>query len=450
MVRKDLKEIQIRIPDRAAAILDTIHKAGFEAYVVGGCVRDAIMGREPNDWDITTSAEPRQVKALFARTIDTGLQHGTGTVLQGREGFEVTTYRIDGKYEDGRHPSEVVFTRSLKEDLQRRDFTINAMAYNHTEGVVDLFGGLEDLEKGLIRAVGDPRARFSEDALRIMRAVRFAAVFGFAIETETRAAMEELAPNLDRISLERINTELTKLLTSPHPELLRTAYEAGLTAHFLPEFDRCMETSQNNPHHCFTVGEHTIRTVQAIRPDKVLRLAMLFHDIAKPACRTTDEAGTDHFYGHPDKGARMADRILRRLKYDNDTREKVVRLVRYHDRFMEASPAGIRKAAAFYGTDMFPLLMEVKEADVSAQSMYQREEKVEMIARWKELYRQIREAGDCVSLREMAVNGNDLIEAGMRPGKELGAVLQKMFEDVLAHPEHNDRDYLMEHFAIIS
>ena len=450
MVRKDLKEIQIRIPDRAAAILDTIHKAGFEAYVVGGCVRDAIMGREPNDWDITTSAQPRQVKALFARTIDTGLQHGTVTVLQGREGFEVTTYRIDGKYEDGRHPSEVVFTRSLKEDLQRRDFTINAMAYNHTEGVVDLFGGLEDLEKGLIRAVGDPRARFSEDALRIMRAVRFAAVFGFAIETETRAAMEELAPNLDRISLERINTELTKLLTSPHPELLRTAYEAGLAAHFLPEFDRCMETSQNNPHHCFTVGEHTIRTVQAIRPDKVLRLAMLFHDIAKPACRTTDEAGIDHFYEHPDKGARMADRILRRLKYDNDTREKVVRLVRYHDRFMEASPAGIRKAAAFYGTDMFPLLMEVKEADVSAQSMYQREEKVEMIARWKELYRQIREAGDCVSLREMAVNGNDLIEAGMRPGKELGAVLQKMFEDVLAHPEHNDRDYLMEHFAIIS
>ena len=189
MVRKDLKEIQIRIPDRAAAILDTIHKAGFEAYVVGGCVRDAIMGREPNDWDITTSAQPRQVKALFARTIDTGLQHGTVTVLQGREGFEVTTYRIDGKYEDGRHPSEVVFTRSLKEDLQRRDFTINAMAYNHTEGVVDLFGGLEDLEKGLIRAVGDPCARFSEDALRIMRAVRFAAVFGFAIETETRAAM---------------------------------------------------------------------------------------------------------------------------------------------------------------------------------------------------------------------------------------------------------------------
>ena len=262
MVRKDLKEIQIRIPDRAAAILDTIHKAGFEAYVVGGCVRDAIMGREPNDWDITTSAQPRQVKALFARTIDTGLQHGTVTVLQGREGFEVTTYRIDGKYEDGRHPSEVVFTRSLKEDLQRRDFTINAMAYNHTEGVVDLFGGLEDLEKGLIRAVGDPRARFSEDALRIMRAVRFAAVFGFAIETETRAAMEELAPNLDRISLERINTELTKLLTSPHPELLRTAYEAGLTAHFLPEFDRCMETSQNNPHHCFTVGEHTMRVAE--------------------------------------------------------------------------------------------------------------------------------------------------------------------------------------------
>ena len=269
MDREILKELRIRIPDRAAVILDTIHKAGYEAYVVGGCVRDAIMGREPHDWDITTSAEPGQVKALFARTIDTGLQHGTVTVMQGHEGFEVTTYRIDGKYEDGRHPSEVVFTRSLREDLQRRDFTINAMAYNEQEGVVDLFGGLEDLEKGLIRAVGDPRQRFSEDALRIMRAVRFAAVFGFAIEDETRAAMEEIAPNLDRISAERINAELTKLLVSPHPELLRTAYEAGLTARFLPELDRCMETAQNNPHHCYTVGEHTIRTVQAVRPDKV-------------------------------------------------------------------------------------------------------------------------------------------------------------------------------------
>jgi tRNA nucleotidyltransferase (CCA-adding enzyme) len=370
--------------------------------------------------------------------------------MQGHEGFEVTTYRIDGKYEDGRHPSEVVFTRSLREDLQRRDFTINAMAYNGQEGVVDLFGGLEDLEKGLIRAVGDPRQRFSEDALRIMRAVRFAAVFGFAIEDETRAAMEEIAPNLDRISAERINAELTKLLVSPHPELLRTAYEAGLTARFLPELDRCMETVQNNPHHCYTVGEHTIRTVQAVRPDKVLRLAMLLHDIAKPVCKTTDEAGIDHFYGHPDKGARMADGILRRLKYDNDTREKVIRLVRYHDRSMETSPGGIRKAMAFYGTDLFPLLMEVKEADVSAQSMYQREEKMEVIARWKELYRRIREAGDCVSLKDMAVNGNDLIEAGMAPGRELGAVLQAMFEEVLVHPEHNDRDYLMEHFAIIS
>ena len=450
MDREKLKELRIRIPDRAAVILDTIHKAGYEAYVVGGCVRDAIMGREPHDWDITTSAEPGQVKALFARTIDTGLQHGTVTVMQGHEGFEVTTYRIDGKYEDGRHPSEVVFTRSLREDLQRRDFTINAMAYNEQEGVVDLFGGLEDLEKGLIRAVGDPRQRFSEDALRIMRAVRFAAVFGFAIEDETRAAMEEIAPNLDRISAERINAELTKLLVSPHPELLRTAYEAGLTARFLPELDRCMETVQNNPHHCYTVGEHTIRTVQAVRPDKVLRLAMLLHDIAKPVCKTTDEAGIDHFYGHPDKGARMADGSLRRLKYDNDTREKVIRLVRYHDRSMETSPGGIRKAMAFYGIDLFPLLMEVKEADVSAQSMYQREEKMEVIARWKELYRRIREAGDCVSLKDMAVNGNDLIEAGMAPGRELGAVLQAMFEEVLVHPEHNDRDYLMEHFAIIS
>ena len=288
----------LEIPKNAETILHILEKAGYEAYVVGGCVRDSILGRSPDDWDITTSAKPEQVKALFHRTVDTGLQHGTVTVLMEKEGYEVTTYRVDGEYEDGRHPKEVTFTASLKEDLKRRDFTINAMAYNPSSGLVDLFGGLEDIERKIIRCVGDPLERFTEDALRIMRAVRFSAQLGFAIEEETRKALKVLAPNLKHVSAERIQVELVKLLMSPHPDYLRVAYEAGITAEFLPEFDACMTTSQNTPHHCYTVGEHILHSLCHVRADKVLRITMLLHDIGKPVVRKTDENGRDHFKMH--------------------------------------------------------------------------------------------------------------------------------------------------------
>ena len=230
----------LEIPKNAEIVLHTLENAGYEAYVVGGCVRDSILGRKPDDWDITTSAKPEQVKALFHRTVDTGLQHGTVTVLMEKEGYEVTTYRVDGEYEDGRHPKEVTFTASLEEDLKRRDFTINAMAYNPSRGLVDLFGGLEDIQGKIIRCVGDPLERFTEDALRIMRAVRFSAQLGFTIEDETRKALGVLAPNLKHVSAERIQVELVKLLVSPHPDYLRVAYETGITAEFLPEFDACI------------------------------------------------------------------------------------------------------------------------------------------------------------------------------------------------------------------
>lgn len=266
----------LEIPKNAETILHILEKAGYEAYVVGGCVRDSILGRSPDDWDITTSAKPEQVKALFHRTVDTGLQHGTVTVLMEKEGYEVTTYRVDGEYEDGRHPKEVTFTASLEEDLKRRDFTINAMAYNPSSGLVDLFGGLEDIERKIIRCVGDPLERFTEDALRIMRAVRFSAQLGFTIEEETRKALKVLAPNLKHVSAERIQVELVKLLMSPHPDSLRVAYEAGITAEFLPEFDACMTTSQNTPHHCYTVGEHILHSLCHVRADKVLRLPCCF------------------------------------------------------------------------------------------------------------------------------------------------------------------------------
>ena len=275
--------IQIQIPEKAKYIIETIQNAGFEAYVVGGCVRDSILGRCPEDWDITTSARPEQVKALFRRTIDTGIQHGTVTVMLDKEGFEVTTYRVDGKYEDSRHPKEVTFTPNLEEDLKRRDFTINAMAYNETEGLIDIFGGLQDIEAKMIRCVGDPEERFGEDALRIMRAIRFSAQLGYEIHEDTEAAIRKLAPTLQKISAERIQVELTKLLISPHPDTLRDAYDMGVTKVILPEFDAMMETPQKHKHHKYNVGEHTIHALIEIAPEKNLRYAMLLHDIGKIA-----------------------------------------------------------------------------------------------------------------------------------------------------------------------
>ena len=442
-----MRDIEIRIPPGAARILRVLEDHGYEAFVVGGCVRDSLLGRNPNDWDITTSALPLQVKALFRRTIDTGLKHGTVTVLMDGEPFEVTTYRVDGEYLDGRHPSEVTFTASLQEDLQRRDFTINAMAYSEKKGLQDLFGGLPDLEKGLIRAVGDPAKRFGEDALRIMRAVRFAAQLGYEVEEDTVQAMKELAPTLSKISAERIAAELEKLLVSPHPEKLKMAYECGITAVILPEFDRCMETAQNNPHHKYSVGEHTIVSIGNARPDRILRYTMLMHDMGKPSCKTTDEQGIDHFYGHQEVSAQMANDILRRLKSDNETRRSVSRLVRYHDLTCGLTGKSVRKAISLIGEDLFPLYLEVKDADTSAQSDFRFQEKMDYLDEVRLLYRKILEEGDCLSLKDLAVNGKDLIAAGMKPGREIGEVLEAMYRDVIDDPEHNNKEYLMEKYG---
>ena len=442
-----MRDIEIRIPPGAARILRVLEDHGYEAFVVGGCVRDSLLGRNPNDWDITTSALPLQVKALFRRTIDTGLKHGTVTVLMDGEPFEVTTYRVDGEYLDGRHPSEVTFTASLQEDLQRRDFTINAMAYSEKKGLQDLFGGLPDLEKGLIRAVGDPAKRFGEDALRIMRAVRFAAQLGYEVEEDTVQAMKELEPTLSKISAERIAAELEKLLVSPHPEKLKMAYECGITAVILPEFDRCMETAQNNPHHKYSVGEHTIVSIGNARPDRILRYTMLMHDMGKPSCKTTDEQGIDHFYGHQEVSAQMANDILRRLKSDNETRRSVSKLVRYHDLTCGLTGKSVRKAISLIGEDLFPLYLEVKDADTRAQSDFRFQEKMDYLEEVRLLYRKILEEGDCLSLKDLAVNGKDLIAAGMKPGREIGEVLEAMYRDVIDDPEHNNKEYLMEKYG---
>lgn len=439
----------IKLPKHVKYIIETLEQNGYEAYAVGGCVRDSILGREPNDWDITTSADPYEVKKLFSHTIDTGLQHGTVTIMLEHVGYEVTTYRIDGDYEDSRHPKEVRFTKSLEEDLKRRDFTVNAMAYNDRDGLIDLFHGMDDIQKKVIRCVGNAEERFTEDALRIMRAVRFSAQFGYEIELETKKAIVKLAPNLKNISAERIREELIKLLVSDHPDYIRIAYETGITAQILPELDVCMETKQNTPHHKYTVGEHIIHSLTYVPGDKVLRLAMLMHDIGKPYCITTDETGRDHFKGHAEKSAEMAAVIMHRLKFDNDTLNRVKRLAKYHDWAISLSPpikkATVRSMISRIGEDLFPDLFTIGDADLLAQSDYFKAEKEEKQQLLKEMYREIMEQGDCLSIKNLAVSGNDLIEHGMKPGKELGQVLQKMLEDVLKHPSSNNKEYLLNH-----
>lgn len=434
---------KLAIPNKVKKIIETLERAGFEAYAVGGCVRDSLLGREPDDWDITTSAAPEQVKALFSRTVDTGLAHGTVTVLLEKEGFEVTTYRVDGAYEDGRHPKEVTFTASLSEDLKRRDFTINAMAYNPRAGLVDLYGGIRDLKEKTIRCVGHPKERFGEDALRILRAVRFCAQLGFSVEAHTKEALGILAPNLRYVSAERIQTELVKLLVSPHPDYLLTAYEAGITGEFLPELDAAMETPQNTPHHCYTVGMHTLKSLLFVRADKVLRLTMLLHDLGKPVVRKTDENGRDHFKMHGEKGEEMARVILRRLKFDNDTTGKVCRLIRWHDYRPKPDMQEVRRAVNRIGEDLFPLYLEVQRADMMAQSLYRREEKMRRLSEVETCYKEICAKGQCVSLKTLAVTGKDLIAAGYPAGPALGNTLHLLLERVLEEPTLNQKEILL-------
>ncbi len=436
----------IQLPKNVKFIIDTITRAGFEAYAVGGCIRDSILGRKPNDWDVTTSATPEQVKELFRRTIDTGIQHGTVTVMLEKEGFEVTTYRIDGEYEDSRHPKEVIFTPNLVEDLKRRDFTINAMAYNEEAGLVDVFGGLEDIRQGVIRCVGNAEERFTEDALRMLRAIRFSAQLGYTIEEGTKAAITKLAGNLSRISAERIREELTKLLVSPHPDYLRVAYETGVTAVVLPELNRCMETEQNHKHHCMSVGNHILCSLTHVPAQKDLRWGMLMHDIGKPNTLSVDEEGVTHFYGHPEVSAEMAEEILKRLRFDNDTIDTVSRLARFHDYGTGVVPniKMVRRAVHKIGEDIFPLFFQVWYADIMAQSEYKREEKLAALECWKSLYAEIQEKKQCTSLKMLAVSGSDLIAAGMKPSKELGEVLKELLNHVLDVPEDNQKDLLLE------
>lgn len=437
--------MKIELPKKVQMIIQNLQLHGYEAYAVGGCVRDSILARRPEDWDITTSAKPEEIKKLFRRTVDTGIEHGTVTVLIGKDSFEVTTYRIDGVYEDSRHPKEVIFTNQLEEDLRRRDFTINAMAYNDEVRLVDVFGGMKDLNHHLIRCVGNAEERFSEDALRILRAVRFSAQLDFPIEEQTSEAVKKLAPSLKNISAERIQVELVKLLTSNHPEKIQDAYNLGITKIILPEWDAMVGVEQKTPHHKYDVAEHTLHALKNVKKDKILRLTMLFHDMGKPSMKTTDEKGVDHFKGHALVSEEIARKILRRLKFDNDTVKKVTRLVCYHDYRIEATPQNVRRAMNRIGVELFPYYLAVRMADVKAQSPYRRREKIENIVAMREVYQETLLNGDCVTLRDLAVGGRDLMELGMQPGRELGSMLSELLEWVIDEPECNKKEILCEY-----
>lgn len=437
--------MKFEIPDGARHILQALNGAGHEAYLVGGCVRDLLRRVEPHDWDICTSALPEETKRCFAgqRIIETGLKHGTVTVLEEGEPYEITTYRTEGPYSDSRRPDFVRFVPDLNEDLARRDFTMNAIAIDLKENLRDPYGGVDDIKARLIRCVGEPDHRFQEDGLRVMRALRFAAVFGCEIEEQTVQAVHENRAMLDRVAAERINAELCKLLVGQNAGDVLRQYP-DVFCQFWPQLGPLVTLEQHNPWHCWGGWEHTIHAVEAAPADVILRLTMLLHDIGKPACKSTDEKGIDHFYGHPAVSARLADQMLRALKFDNKTRERVVLLVERHDAQLPPRSQVIRRWLNQLGPETFFQLLEVKRADNMGQAPEKVQDRLAELDEIKATAEQILAERQCLTLKDLAVDGRDVIAAGIEPGPEVGRVLEGLLEQVLNGELLNERDILLK------
>lgn len=421
----------IQIPEYALFVVERLEQLGYEAYVVGGCVRDSLLGIPPKDWDVCTNATPQEVLRAFRKhpVIKTGLKHGTVTVMIDKEPIEVTTFRIDGEYSDNRHPDKVIFVSRVEEDLARRDFTINAMAYNPTRGLVDAFGGREDLSAGLIRCVREPDARFNEDGLRIMRALRFAARFDFGIESETAFSIRRNRHLLENVSVERIYKELKGILVGKGVLNMLLAFP-DVMAIIMPEFSSSFGFEQHTPYHKYDVWTHTAHAVQAVPADETLRLAMLLHDIGKPSCFTRDETGTGHFYGHPEVSARMAHDILTRLKSDNATLDRVVTLVREHDTPFPTSRAGMRRYIGRLGTDTIEQLFDIKRADHAAQSDYEQDHKKIELRQAALLIDELMEEEHAFTIKDLHINGRTLMNLGVPSGPQLGSILKKLLSEV--------------------
>lgn len=437
----------IRLPAAVETALSRLNRAGWDAFVVGGCVRDSLRGEKPQDWDITTAASPQVVMRVFAdlTTVPTGLAHGTVTVIVDEMPLEITTYRVDGTYTDHRHPDAVCYTDSLAEDLRRRDFTINAMAYHPEKGLVDLYSGAADLERRRIVCVGDPEQRFTEDALRILRALRFSSALDFPIERMTAAAIHRLAPLLHRVAAERVAAELKKLLCGRACRRVLLEFPDVLGV-VIPELLPTVGLRQENPYHHLTVYEHTVETVQAVEPFPVLRFAMLFHDIGKPQCYTRDLQGIDHFRGHSAVGAAIAGRVLERLRLDRKTVEDVTLLVMHHDDELTEKPKHLRRLIHRFGPERALWLVELHRADVLGQHPDKRDRLAALARIQKEMQRLIDENA-CCSLAQLAIGGDDLVQLGYAPGKKLGDILRRLLEAVIEEEIPNDRASLLQKAA---
>lgn len=440
----------IKMPESAARIIDRLSMSGYKAYAVGGCIRDSIMGKIPYDWDICTSALPEEVLEVLGEKniVENGLKHGTVTVHIDGENYEITTFRTDGEYLDNRHPENVTFVRDLKEDLSRRDFTMNSLAYNDSEGLIDIFGGENDINDGIIRCVGDPDKRFGEDALRILRALRFSSQLNFSIEENTSVSIHKNAELLKNISAERIMTEFTKILMGQNVEEVLLNYR-DIIAVFIPEIKEMFEFEQHNPHHVYDVWKHTVKAVACVKNERVLRLTAFFHDIGKPKTFTIDNAGKGHFHGHPEVSDRMANEILKRLKTDNHTISKVRLLIKLHDLRPKPDAKNVRRLMYETGSENFPLLMEIKRADALAQNPETHEYKLEYIRKLEEIYKQELEKKSAFNLKTLAVNGKDIINIGISDGRKIGMILEFLLDRVIDGDMENDRELLLDKAAEI-
>ena len=439
----------INIPEEVKYIIDNLEAGGFEAYAVGGCVRDSLLGMEPQDWDICTSALPEETQMVFSgqHIIETGLKHGTITLMLNNKPFEITTYRVDGKYKDSRRPESVKFVNVLKRDLARRDFSINAMAYNPKTGIVDYYDGQKDLKNGKIKTVGNPNKRFSEDALRIMRALRFAAQFGYEIEDNTALAMNDNKKLLNNIASERISNELNKILLCDNVHGVLSAHIPVLTE-IIPEFNACVCFAQNNPHHSYDVFEHTLYAVDEAPKDLIIRLTMLLHDIAKPKCYSESDDGVGHFYGHQNESAEMAREILNRLRYDNETIKAVTQLIFYHyPDGLKSEIKSVKRWLNRLGEERLRQLLMVWRADFTAKGTISPDfDNINrLFSEIPFLIDEIINQELCFSLKNLAINGKDLINAGIAEGSEIGEILNKLVELVIEEELANDKEALLEH-----
>ncbi|OON95813.1 MAG: hypothetical protein ATN32_01070 [Candidatus Epulonipiscium fishelsonii] len=441
-------EYNKKIPQDAIAIIGMLEQHGFEAFIVGGCVRDILMNRIPNDWDITTSATPEQVKKIFKRTYDTGIEHGTVTVILNKEHFEVTTFRTEEKYEDFRRPTSVNFVKDIVADLSRRDFTMNAIAYHPERGFVDPYNGKLDIKHKVISSVRNASDRFNEDALRILRAVRFSAQIGFEIDKQTTEGIVECKSLLSFISRERIRDEFTKICLSSNVYHIEKLYKLGLLEYIIPEFVPLFTTEQNHPHHIYDVAKHTIEVMKGVPSDIVLRYAALLHDIGKYKVQTIDKKGIHHFKDHALASEKMSRHILRDLKWDNNTIKEVCLLVKYHDYHLNqvVDSILIKKLLRKLGEPLFDKLIILHEADAKAQNPAKLSKKLNLINKVNLLKDTIIQNNECYTLKDLAINGSDILNLNIvKNKKNIGDLLEYALNYVLEQPTKNQKELLIDY-----